>query len=71
MQIYNSGLQPTSIHSREIYIVFNDTKIMFRWAPVAHACNSIYLGGRDQEDRDLKPAPGKQFYRPYLEKNPT
>jgi hypothetical protein len=24
--------------------------------PVAHACNSRYLGGRDQEDHGLKPA---------------
>jgi hypothetical protein len=24
--------------------------------PVAHACNPSYLGGRDQEDRSLKPA---------------
>jgi hypothetical protein len=26
------------------------------WAPVAHACNPSYLGGRDQEDHGLKPA---------------
>jgi hypothetical protein len=26
-------------------------------------------GGRDQEDHSSKPAPGKQFMRPYLEKN--
>jgi hypothetical protein len=25
------------------------------------------LGGRDQEDHGLKPAPGKQFTRSYLE----
>jgi hypothetical protein len=25
------------------------------WAPVAHACNPSYPGGRDQEDRGLKP----------------
>jgi hypothetical protein len=24
--------------------------------PVAHACNPTYLGGRDQQDRSLKPA---------------
>jgi hypothetical protein len=24
--------------------------------PVAHACNPSYSGGRDQEDRGLKPA---------------
>jgi hypothetical protein len=26
------------------------------WAPVAHTCNPNDLGGRDQEDRGLKPA---------------
>jgi hypothetical protein len=34
---------------------------------VAHACNSSYSGGRDQEDRGSKPALGK-FVRCYLEK---
>jgi hypothetical protein len=28
-------------------------------------------GGRDQECRSSKPALGKQFKRPYLEKNPS
>jgi hypothetical protein len=28
-------------------------------APVSHACNPSYAGGRDQEDLSLKPAPGK------------
>jgi hypothetical protein len=28
-------------------------------APVAHACNPSYSGGRDQEDHGSKPAPGK------------
>jgi hypothetical protein len=27
-----------------------------RWAPVAHACNPSYPGGRDQEDHGSKPA---------------
>jgi hypothetical protein len=27
-------------------------------APVAHACNPSYSGGRDQEDQGLKPAWG-------------
>jgi hypothetical protein len=31
---------------------------------VAHTCNP---GGRDQEDHNSKPAPGKQFVRTYLE----
>jgi hypothetical protein len=35
--------------------------------PVAHTCNPSYSGGRDQEDRGLKPAQA-QFMRPYLEK---
>jgi hypothetical protein len=50
---------------------------------VAHAYNPSYLGGRDQEDHDSKPAPiskipntrqgkqaspGTQFNRPYLKK---
>jgi hypothetical protein len=26
------------------------------WAPVAHACNPSYSGGRDQEEHSLKPA---------------
>jgi hypothetical protein len=28
-------------------------------APVAHTCNPSYSGGRDQEERGLKPAQGK------------
>jgi hypothetical protein len=38
---------------------------------VAHACNPSYSGGRDQEDYGSKPGPGKQFARPYPEKNPS
>jgi hypothetical protein len=38
------------------------------WAPMAHACNPSYSGGRDQEDLGSKPNLGKQFSRPYLEK---
>jgi hypothetical protein len=33
---------------------------------VAHACNPSYLGGRDQEDRDSKPA-GQIFNEIHLE----
>jgi hypothetical protein len=36
---------------------------------LAHACNPSYSGGRDQEDHGWKPVLGKQFERPYLEKN--
>jgi hypothetical protein len=39
-------------------------------APVAHACNPSYSGGRDQEDCGSKPTPSKQFLKPYLEKIP-
>jgi hypothetical protein len=41
-------------------------------APVPHACNPSYLGGRDQEDRGSKPAPGGrgQFARS-VSKNPN
>jgi hypothetical protein len=39
------------------------------WALVAHTCHPSYSGGRDQEDRVSRQAPGK-FSRPYLEKTP-
>jgi hypothetical protein len=35
---------------------------------VAHTCNPSYSGGRDQENLSSKPAPGKEFPRPYLRK---
>jgi hypothetical protein len=38
---------------------------------MAHACDPSYSGGRDLEDWHSKPALGKEFARPYLEKNPT
>jgi hypothetical protein len=38
------------------------------WAPVAHACNSSYSGGRDPEDLSLKPAPTNSSARLYLKK---
>jgi hypothetical protein len=31
-------------------------------------CNPSYSGGRDQEDRSLKPTQGNSSTRPYLEK---
>jgi hypothetical protein len=34
-------------------------KLTVNQAPVAHACNPCYSGGRDQEDRSLKPAQAK------------
>jgi hypothetical protein len=36
--------------------------------PVAYTYNPSYLGGSDQEDFGLKPAPAKLLVRPYLEK---
>jgi hypothetical protein len=46
-------------------------KVVKSWVLVAHTCNPSFSGGRDQEDRSSKPAPGKQFVRPYLKKNPS
>jgi hypothetical protein len=40
----------------------------FSQAPVAHACNPSYSGGRHQEDHSLKPAQGNGYTRPYLKK---
>jgi hypothetical protein len=40
-------------------------------APVAHAYNLSYPGGRDQEDHDLKPAQANSSMSPYLEKSFT
>jgi hypothetical protein len=37
-------------------------------APVAHACNSSYLGGSNQEDLGSKPARANSSTRPSLEK---
>jgi hypothetical protein len=33
---------------------------------VAHACNSTYLGGRDQEDHSLRPPQAKSSQDPIL-----
>jgi hypothetical protein len=38
---------------------------------VAHACNSSYSGGRDQEDYSSKPARANSSETPYLEKTPS
>jgi hypothetical protein len=35
---------------------------------MAHAYNPSYSRGRDQEDLSSKPALGKEFRKPYLEK---
>jgi hypothetical protein len=40
------------------------------WAPMAHACNPSYSGGRDQEDCGLKPAWANSLWDP-ISKNPS
>jgi hypothetical protein len=35
---------------------------------MAHACNSSYSGGRDQENHGSKPVLANSSVRPYLEK---
>jgi hypothetical protein len=35
---------------------------------VAHACNSSYSEGRDQEDQGSKPARANSYVSPYFEK---
>jgi hypothetical protein len=42
--------------------------ICLGWGLVAHNYNPSYSGSRDQGDQGLKPALGKQFARPYVEK---
>jgi hypothetical protein len=37
-------------------------------ALVPHTCDSSYSGGRDQEDRDLKPAQANSLRDPILKK---
>jgi hypothetical protein len=43
-------------------------KIKLNQMPVAHTCNPSYSGGRDQEDRGLKPVWVNSSTRPYLKK---
>jgi hypothetical protein len=45
---------------------YHTARSRHRWALVIHACNPSYSGGRDQQDRGLKPAVGKWLTRPYL-----
>jgi hypothetical protein len=47
---------------------------MLKWVNqvlLAQACNPSYLGGRDQEDRGLKPALANSSQNPILKKNPS
>jgi hypothetical protein len=41
------------------------------WAPVAHACNPSFSGGRDQKDHDSKPAQAKSSRDPISKKTIT
>jgi hypothetical protein len=57
-------------HSRQKEEKVEDKKIQkTRSELMAHAYNPSYSGGKDQEDGGSKPVPGKQFGRPYLQKN--
>jgi hypothetical protein len=48
---------------------FHVYKKKLSWAPVAHTYNPSYSGGRDQEDRSLKPAQAYSSVRAYLKKS--
>jgi hypothetical protein len=51
-----------------MYIVLIYENRIISQVPVVHTCNLSYSEGRDQEDHGSKPASGKQFRKPYLEK---
>jgi hypothetical protein len=51
-----------------IAILYENKKHIISWAPVAHACNPSYSGGRDQEDWSSKPASANSSLIPYLKK---
>jgi hypothetical protein len=53
-----------------LVIVYLTSKTMLCQAPVAHACNPSYSGGRDQEDSSLKLAWANSLQDPIL-KNPS
>jgi hypothetical protein len=46
-------LRPLSLHLEPVQPLTSNlaSRMLYSWAPVAHACNPSYLGGRDQEDR--------------------
>jgi hypothetical protein len=46
--------------------VYNIVTYKLKILPVAHACNTSYSGGRDQEDHGSKPAWANSSTRPYL-----
>jgi hypothetical protein len=47
-----TSLQPTDWEKLKLFPL----KSGMSWAPVTHAYKPSYSGGRDQEDRGLKPA---------------
>jgi hypothetical protein len=54
-------------------MLYTTLKQTFSWMLMAHTY-PIYSGGRDQEDGgglQFEASLGKQFTRPYLEKNPS
>jgi hypothetical protein len=67
----SSGLKLCIYFTRLLsYDVFEYYCLEVNWAPVAHACNPCYSGGRDQEDCSLKPAQGNSS-RDFISKIPT
>jgi hypothetical protein len=53
--------------------IFGDTKLTFEiplscYMLVTHTCNPNNSGGRDQEDRGLKPAPGQTVWETLSQK---
>jgi hypothetical protein len=47
------------------------SEVILCQAPVAHACNPSYSGGRDQEDCSLKPASANSVWDPTEKKSWT
>jgi hypothetical protein len=57
------------MHNLDLPFIKNKTKQNKWLAPVARACNPSYSGGRDQEDRSLKPV-WENSSRDPISKNP-
>jgi hypothetical protein len=63
------GLKPPKLYTK---YTFSFYKLNCRQVQVAHTCNPIYSGGRDQEDHSLKPANSGQIVCKILsQKNPS